>query len=271
MRSRFYVEFPSDPIVNVHWKAGDKDGGGEPPPNPTHITCGAWVKSMYDANPALPGNAEGANPLNKGFGYWVLYPGGVVETGDPLHPFTYYDGGLYGHGVDFTTGHDPNKPASYFPLLDPPQYLWTNPVGGWTVTYHYTLGGSTPVHVGVWRGFSLHYLAKNYRMIPPTELGAGGLVDVSMDIIPDPVRDNGFPIIFGLVAGDIGGLFTHSVPEIVQAHCCKDAQSGAPVPPPCIDETTGAPPPPPYNEQDGPQPPPYFYEFSDPAFPYPVP
>lgn len=264
MRSRFYVEFPSDPVVNVHWKAGDKDGGGVFPPDTLHITCGAWVKSMYAANPALPAT---------GFDYWILYPGGTPGAPPDTYP-PLYDGALYGHGVDFTTGHDPNKPASYFPLVEPPIYLWTNPVGGWTVTYHFTLGGATPVRVGVWRGYSLHTLAKANYTIPPTEMGAAALVDVSMDIIPDPLRDKDYPPIFGLVAGDSGtwgsgmGLFTHSIPEMVQAHCCKD-QSGASVPPPCIEETPGAPPPPPW--AIAPQSPPYVYKFSDPPFPYPVP
>lgn len=235
MRSQFYVEFPTDPVVNVHWKKADDGGGG--PGDDVHITCGAWVKSMWTLG-GLPGN-----------GYWVLYPGGIVtEAGLPV----FRDGSLYAQSIDTTPGHDPNKPANYAPVTD--QYLWTKPGDGWTVTFSGFPGGL--LRIGVWRGFSLHYLAKNFYTTPPTEISGTTATTVSMDIIPKPALDKGYPIIFNLytVGDDDAAFLANAIPDLVQAHCAN--------------ETTGGPPPPPYVGET-PPPPPYTYVLTPP--PYPVP
>lgn len=105
----YYVEFPADPVVNVHWRKKKKD---EPPPDPTEDYCfgGIWsytqsgsgsILEIHDALTmelnGVSGDRVFSSPPNMNI--FRVYTS-VVEFG-PLgqDPVTSFPKNLYGHGL----------------------------------------------------------------------------------------------------------------------------------------------------------------------------
>jgi len=244
-----YVEFPSDPVVNVHWHKKKDNGGG---PGDRHLTCGAFTEDLFYKNPENAGIA--------GFAYWILYAGfpPIPISG---HRFI-FSGSLYGGARSVFQGAPttPGAFGAYWPVYE--GYLWSSPAS-WTVTYEdlYDLR----YYIGLWRGISLNALMEFgfISTIPPNEIGPVSRRGASIEVTPQET-DNGLPVIFGLYQlGTIitpddpdSLLVTHSVPSIVQAHCGE------------AETTIGKPPPPAYFGNTPPTPPYDNYILST---PYPVP
>lgn len=110
----YYVEFPADPVVNVHWrkKPDDPDDPGDP--TDFRQTCGAFQTGVIHGLPV---------------GFSGIY---VLDV--------YF---LYTRVADNNPGHLPTKPYMYFPVfadyewLMPTHkmpYVWMAPVS-WTLTF----------------------------------------------------------------------------------------------------------------------------------------
>lgn len=109
-RSQYYVEFPADPVVNVHWKKKD-----EPPPDPDGDDCfgGTWSytvdysldgasrleihDAMTVADTGIPGNRSFSTPPDLSF-FRVVSPQ-IVEFGPIGRYPTPYEKSLYGSGL----------------------------------------------------------------------------------------------------------------------------------------------------------------------------
>lgn len=220
MRSQFYVEFPTDPVVNVHWKK--KKPPPDPGGGPDGRYCGAWTIDMWPDSFPPPPPPTGASG---GVDRWVI------------HPLA-----LYGAGIDTTPGHNPNEPAAYIQLTS--EYLWNSPSGGWTITYAPFPDSGLEFYVGMWRGVSLQTLTMGGPELwnaPPIR-GPASAGTITMYVPPYSADiDGAYPVIFSLFGAESNLLAQRVVPIMVQAHCEHETTGG---PPPTSDPDYEMPPPP---------------------------
>lgn len=127
-----YVEFPADPVVNVHWKKKKDNGDTDTPPKDYRVTCGAFQLGILHGIPLLSS------------GIFVLS--------------TYH---MYLLTHDQSVGHLPNKPYAYatmftdymwFTQFRSLPYIWSLPQG-WSLLWinPQTAPAISPVGIRVYR------------------------------------------------------------------------------------------------------------------------
>jgi len=209
----FYVEFPTDPVVNVNWKKKPDDPNDPGDPSDFRQTCGAFKNGQLGGLPV-------------GFsGIYIL---------DVLN--------MYMRIPDQNAGHLPTKPYTYFPKFSDYQslgitpslpYVWTNP-SSWTVYYHTS---TRPTRIKEFRNV-------NIQVFDFTNATPDQTVDNNLEI--EFQRGNEiyppFFIVEFLFSDEVGWVVSPDPGVTIQAHCCpKPGAAG------CIkfETTEGLPPQPP--------------------------
>jgi hypothetical protein len=201
----FYVEFPTDPVVGVHWKKKDEppdpgDGGG-----PGAGICG---EGQYGF---LGGTWVGT--FNNG--YFTLYDYGMYELAKNLHPT------------------QADQPYMYFPAfvdyvvagLQPwIPFVWAAP-RKWTVKYEPLPGvESLPHFINIWYNVNPQVFASTPTK-PAPDLRIGDSGDVEWRLT------DSYPPIFGLSQINDDGEVSHDpYPQRlkVQAHCTQETTGALP-------------------------------------------
>jgi hypothetical protein len=209
----FYVEFPADPVVNVHWRKKPKDPNDPGEPTDFRQTCGAFENGLIGGIPV-------------GFsGIFILD--------------AYF---MYMRDIDQNPGHLPDKPYMYFPktadyqslgITPSAPYVWAAPSGGWTVTYHQT--DTRPHRIREFRNVNLQVF--NYENAAEDQLA-----DNTLEIAYQSDGEIYPPFFMVEAFNTVTGWEVVPDPRVtVQAHCCpKPGASG------CTRfETAGLPPQPP--------------------------
>jgi hypothetical protein len=192
-----YTEFPTDLIVNVHWKKKD-----EPPPDPDGDDClgGTWSytvdyalggvslleihDAMTVARTGLPGDRSFSSPPYLDF-FRVVGPQ-IVEFGPPgLYP-TPYEKNLYGRSlarpgsvlrIEGTTvpgtesGPPPVPPSPFWPGGWIPKFVYGDsgtPTLSFSASEQYSIMPAYPDHSFMDRTGSWSYTYKLYGPSPPS-------------------------------------------------------------------------------------------------------
>jgi len=187
----FYVEFPADPVVNVHWRKKKPDDPNDPgEPTDFRQTCGAFQTGVLHG-------IGGLEPI------WIL---------DVLF--------LYQRIADTNPGHLPTKPYAYFPVFAEYEwfmpthkmpYVWSTP-SSWTLTFQDPIS-TQPLILREYRNINIQAFTGGNAA--PDQTAEGSMT------IEAQRGDEIYPPLFTTQ----GSFQTAHV--LVQAHCCpKPGASG---------------------------------------------
>jgi hypothetical protein len=259
----FYVEFPTDPVVNVNWKKKDGDGS----PDPDAWPCGAFR------------HGYGKYDSTTGITHYGEIPGNSI--------FILTDWNIYGIGFDFSSPHETYQPYSYWwstadynssPInpRDVP-YVWNSP-SSWTLTVDLAelTARKTRERPGIiinsvtiqeFRNLNIQALKTRFDPVAPDREVKANTIDIQAQTV-DEVYPPGFRVLYEYEFGGTPPAPPSTVPSIyppmlVQAHCKLETTGDYPPRPPSVDEALGGipyaypafgrndwpirpPPPPPY-------------------------
>jgi hypothetical protein len=188
----FYVEFPTDPVVNVNWKKKPDDPNDPGDPTDFRQTCGAFINGHS-------GSFVGSTGVYILDGYW-----------------------LYQQHPDASPGHLPTKPYNYFNQMEyynyflngSLPYIWSQP-SSWTVT------GADYAAGAVFKEFrNVNIQVFTGHNAAPDQVATGSIE------IQSQREGEVYPPAFTVENGS-GGIYAADPPLVVQAHCCpKPGASG---------------------------------------------
>lgn len=234
-----YVEFPADPIVDVHWHK-KKNGNGDPLDDPW--PCGAFK--------------HGYGLYDDATGTYSFFP----QPGNSIFILTRFN--IYGIGYDILTAHEPFQPYSYWwstadylgSVIDSRDvpFVWFRP-GSWTVTVDVStveerfnrkwqdlgVGGGTVNSVSIqeFRNLNIQALQPlgTPALIPDREVQSS-----TIDIVAqadDEIYPPGFRVRYkATVGGGAERVYDETYPpSTIQAHCKHETTGDYPPRPPNLE------------------------------------
>lgn len=227
-----YVEFPTDPIVNVHWKK--KPNGNGPPGPDFEWPCGAFKHGygLYDERTNDPR-------------YYTI-PGNSI--------FILEDFNIYGIAYDHTPMHNPNKPYNYWwstadyliggtGAIDPKEvpFVWGRP-RGWTLTVDFDelkrryerdqdVFQMDSVSIQEFRNLNIQALNPwGFHPPAPDREVVGRTIEI-LPQQPSEIYPPGFRVMqtVSVIGGTFGGSEAAAYPPtLVQAHCKEETEGDYP-------------------------------------------